>query len=233
MKIDSLSVFFPAYNEQANIKNTVEEAQAVLESLKLKNYEIIVVNDGSKDQTGEIVENLVKKNSHIKLITHNPNKGYGEAIKSGLYNSKFDWITFTDSDGQFDFSEVVNLIDRADPNTLVVGFRINRQDSLKRKLFGNGWTLLANLLLGVNVSDVDCAFKLIPRQAIERIPHLESSRGAMVSPELLAKAKKAGFKIVEVGVHHFPRTAGEQTGASLRVIFKSFVDLFRLWWKIK
>ena len=228
-----LSVFFPAYNEQENIGKTVEKAVGVLKGLGLKDYEVIVVDDGSKDKTPQILKELQRKNSKIHVITHLPNKGYGEALKSGYYNSKFDWIVFTDSDGQFDFQEITKFLDLTNKYDVIWGYRIERQDSLLRKLNGWGWTFLSNLLLGFQVRDVDCAFRLINKKVIDRIPHLESTRGAMVSPELLAKAKKAGFKITEIGVHHYERTAGEQTGANLTVIFKSFAELFKLWWKLK
>jgi len=115
----------------------------------------------------------------------------------------------------------------------VAGYRIDRRDSPVRKLFGFGWTFLANLLLGIGVRDVDCGFKLIRKKVIENIPALESTRGGMISPELLGQARKAGFKIAEVGVHHYPRKEGKQTGANLKVIFRSFLDLGRLWWELK
>jgi len=115
----------------------------------------------------------------------------------------------------------------------VAGYRIDRRDSPVRKLFGFGWTFLANLLLGIGVRDVDCGFKLIRKKVIENIPALQSARGGMISPELLGRARKAGFKIAEVGVHHYPRKEGKQTGANLKVIFKSFVDLGKLWWQLK
>jgi glycosyltransferase involved in cell wall biosynthesis len=229
----SLSVFMPAFNEEANIEKTVKKTLEVLQGLSLKDYELLVIDDGSKDRTGEIVKNLQKKDKHIKLITHSPNKGYGEALKSGFYNAKFEWIAFTDSDGQLDFSEINKFLEKASGADLVVGYRINRQDPPLRKLNGWGWTLLSNTLLGIGVRDVDCAFKLVRKKVIDTIPRLESTRGGMISPELLAKAKKSGFKIVEVGVHHYSREAGVQTGANLRVIIQSFKDLFKLWWKIK
>lgn len=227
-----LSVFFPAYNEEANIKNTVEKAAAVLENLQLKDYEIIVVDDGSKDKTGQILNNLQKKIKKLRVITHNPNKGYGEALKSGYYNSKFEWIAFTDGDGQFDFSEITKFLDLTSQYDLIWGYRMDRQDPLMRKINGWGWNFISGLLLGFHVKDVDCAFRLVSKKVIDTIPHLESTRGGMISPELLARAKKAGFKITEVGVHHFARTAGEQTGANLKVILKSFIDLFKLWGKL-
>lgn len=231
-KIPELSLFFPAYNEEANLAKTVEKAILVLKSVAEK-YELIIVNDGSKDKTGEVAGSLAKKYPFVRVITHNPNKGYGEALKSGLYGAKYNWIVFTDSDGQFDFSEVTKLLELRDQADIVAGYRIDRQDSPLRKLFGFGWTALSNILLRINVRDVDCAFKLINREVILKIPKLQSTRGGMISPELLGRAKKAGFKIVEVGVHHYSREEGKQTGANLKVIFKSFADLGKLWWQIK
>ncbi len=231
-KLDGLSLFFPAYNEEGNIKNTVEKAIPVLKNVASK-YELLIVDDGSKDKTGEIADKLAEEYSFIRVVHHHPNQGYGAALKSGFYNSKQEWIVFTDSDGQFDFSEVTRLIEKSGEADIVAGYRINRQDPLMRKIFGFGWTFLSRLLLDVGVRDVDCAFKLVKKKVIDTIPKLQSTRGGMISPELLGRAKKAGFKIVEVGVHHYPRKEGKQTGANLKVIFKSFMDLGKLWWQIK
>src|SRR3989344_4213413 len=109
-RIPELSVFFPAYNEEANIKSTVQKAKKVLEETTTK-WEIIVINDGSKDKTGEVAEKLAETDKRIRVINHSPNRGYGAALKSGLYGSKYEWIAFTDSDGQFDFAEITNFID--------------------------------------------------------------------------------------------------------------------------
>lgn len=231
-EIKELSVFFPAYNEEKNIKRTVLGAKKILVKIAEK-WEIIVVDDGSKDKTGQISRKLAEKDKRIRLITHSPNRGYGEALKTGFYNSKYEWIATIDSDGQFDFSEITKLFEKADKADVVIGFRIERQDPLIRKIFGFGWTLLSNILLGVGVKDVDCAFKLVNKKVIKKIPKLESTRGGMISPELLAKTRKAGFKIDQVGVHHYERQEGRQTGADIKVIFKSFVDLVNLWWKIR
>jgi glycosyltransferase involved in cell wall biosynthesis len=228
-----LSVFFPAYNEEANIKDTVEKSYQVLENLELKDYEIIVVDDGSKDKTPIILQELQKRLKKLWVITHSPNKGYGQALISGYYGSKMDWIAFNDSDGQFDFSEITKFLDLIPEYDVIWGYRRDRQDPVMRKINGWGWNFLSGLLLGFHVRDVDCAFRVVNKKVIEKIPHLESTRGGMISPELLAKAKNAGFKITEVGVHHFPRTAGEQTGANLKVILRSFGDLYKLWGKLK
>lgn len=231
-KLKELSLFFPAYNEEANLENTVEKAIPVLKKVAEK-YELLIINDGSKDKTQEVAEKLAKKYKFIKVINHNPNRGYGAALKSGFYGSKYQWIVFIDSDGQFDFSEVTKLIEKSSEADIIAGYRLNRQDSLVRKVFGWGWTLLANILLKIKVRDVDCAFKLVNKKVIEIIPKLQSERGGMISPELLGRARKAGFNIVEVGVHHYPRGGGKQTGANLKVIFKSFSDLGKLWWQLK
>lgn len=230
--IKSLSVFFPAYNEEENIKPTVEKAVKVLDSLNME-WEILIIDDGSRDRTGEVSDELAKYNKRIRVI-HQKNGGYGMALRSGFYDSKYDWIFFTDADGQFDFSEIKLLIKKAESEDLdlVIGYRIDRKDPPLRKLNGWGWTMLTDIMFGMHIKDVDCAFKLIRGEVIEKIPKLESTRGAMISPELLAKAKKAGFKIGQVGVTHFPREYGNPTGAKLSVIFQSFVDLFRMWLKL-
>lgn len=231
--VNSLSVFMPAYNEEKNVDHTVQSVLEVLKTLNLKEYEIIVVNDGSKDKTANVVKELQKNNKNIRLVNHEVNKGYGEAVKSGYYNSRFEYIVFIDSDGQFDFNDIHKFLKAIEAADIVVGYRIARQDHLMRIINGWGWTQLSNILFGLNVKDVDCAFKLLKRKVIETIPHLESTRGAMVNPELLAKSKKAGFKIVQLGVRHFPRKEGKQTGANLDVIIQSFIDLIKLWWKLK
>lgn len=231
-KLKELSLFFPAYNLEGLLENTVEKAIPVLKKVANK-YELIIVNDGSGDKTGKIADALAKKYSFIRVIHHISNQGYGGALKSGFYNGKYEWIAFTDGDGQFDFSEITKLISVCDKADVIATYRINRQDNFKRKMFGWGWTVLANILLGINVRDVDSGFRMIKKQVIQKIPKLESSRGGMINPEIFARAKKAGFKIIEVGVHHYPRKEGKQTGADLKVILKSFTDLGKLWWKIR
>lgn len=229
--IEEISVFFPAYNEEENIRKTVLDAKKVLLNIAQK-WEIIIVNDGSKDKTGEIANDLRKSDKRIKVINHRVNKGYGEALKSGFYAAKYKWIATVDSDGQFNFSEINKLWAKTQKADVVIGYRINRQDPLVRLIFGWGWTFLANILLGISVRDVDCAFKLVRREVIRKIPKLKSTRGGMISPELLAKANVAGFRIEQVGVHHYPRKSGHQTGADFKVIFESFADLLKLWRKL-
>lgn len=229
MLVEELSVFFPAYNEEKNIKNTVQKAVGVLKRIADK-WEIIVVDDGSKDKTGEIVKRLMAHEPRISLITHTPNRGYGAALKSGFYNAKYTWIAFTDADGQFDFSEITKFFEkqRQTGADLVIGYYLKRAVPFYRILGSKLWELAVFLLFGLKVKDIDCGFKLIHKKVIEKIPKLESERGPFISSELLIKAKKSGFKIAQIGVHHYPRRAGKATGANLRVILSGLKDLIRL-----
>ncbi len=232
MTVKSLSLFMPAYNEEKNIGQTLDEVSNYFQNSEIKDYEILVINDGSSDKTAEVVLEYSKKDPHIRLINHEQNKGYGEAVKTGFYSSSKDLIFFMDSDGQFDINDIDKFIEKIDEADVVVGFRVNRQDSLMRIINGWGWTQISNLLFGLGVKDVDCGFKLFKKEVIEKIPHLESTRGAMINPETLAKAKKMGFIIAQVGVRHKPRFSGKSTGANVNVIVSSFIDLLKLWWRI-
>ena len=231
--IEELSVFFPTYNEEGTVRATVENARKVLSKIAEK-WEIIIVNDGSGDRTGEIADKLSERDKRIRVIDHTPNRGYGVALKSGFYNSRYSWIAVTDSDGQFDFSEVSNFIkkQRESGADLVIGYYKKRRVSLFKILTTKLWEFVVFLLFGLKVRDIDCGFKLISKKAVDAIPKLESERGAFISSELLIKARKGGFKIVEIPVTHFPRIKGVGTGRKLNVIIKSFLDLFKLWGKL-
>lgn len=233
-QIDKMSVFLPVYNEEANIKNTYKNVKENLEK-NVSEYEIILVDDGSKDKSPEICDELAKKDKHVKVIHHNPNMGYGAAVKSGLYAAQMPWISFIDSDGQFNFEEISHFID-TQKNTgadCVIGYYLDRKVSAIRKLNSKIWQTIVNILFGLNVRDIDCAFKLVSKKVVDTIPPLESTRGAFITSEFLIKAKKSGFKIVEIGVNHYPRKEGVATGAKLNVIIQSFIDLFNLWRKLK
>ena len=231
--IDELSVFFPTYNEEGSIKSVVEKTKETLIKIAEK-WEILIINDGSKDQTEEISQDLSKKDKRIKVISHNPNRGYGAALKTGFYNAQYQWIALTDSDGQFNFAEITNFIQtQKETNAdLVIGYYKKRQVSSFKIVTSKVWELTVFLLFGLHVKDIDCGFKLINKKVIDKIPKLESERGAFISSELLIKAKKYGFNIVEIPVTHYPRKTGVGTGRQLNVIFQSFVDLFKLWQKL-
>jgi glycosyltransferase involved in cell wall biosynthesis len=233
-KIADLSVFFPAYNEGSRVATTVKRAIKVLPKVA-KRWEVLVINDGSKDNTGQIIDQLAKKNKNIRAIHHKTNKGYGAAFKSGLYGSKYEWIAFTDSDGQFDFSEIVNFINKQRESLadIVIGYYKKRQVSKSKIITSKMWEYLVFFLFGLKVRDIDCGFKFISKKVVEAIPALESERGAFISSEFLVKARKKGFKIVEIPVTHYPRAGGIGTGRDLKVIVNSFKDLFKLWLKLK
>ncbi len=228
-KVPELSLFLPAYNEAENIAKTITDADKVLKKVAQK-YEIITIDDGSKDDTGPIVKKLAKTNKHIRLITHKPNRGYGGAFKSGLYGSKMQLVSFIDSDGQFNYSEISKFIPLLPNNDLVIGYRINRRDPLHRKLNAFIWELWVWLLFGLWVKDIDCAFKVIKKPVIDSIKLTTES--ALTSAEFLIRAKQKGYRLAQVGVHHYPRSAGTQTGANIKVILKAFRQSFDLWYQM-
>jgi len=230
--IDSLSVFFPAYNEEKNIALTVEKAKKVLENLKIKKWEILIIDDGSKDKTGEIAGQLAKKEKNIRVI-HQGNGGYGMALRAGFANAKYDWIVYTDADGQFDFSEITKFLDKTDEADVIYAYKNKRSDHVFRTLAAKGWAFSLFLFFGLNIKDVDTGFKMVNRKVLKTIPVLQSSRGGMINAELVIKAKKYGFRVTQVEVNHYPRLFGNPTGVKLNVILQSYLDLLNLWWKLQ
>lgn len=232
--INELSVFFPVFNEEKNLFTAVTRAREVLNS-EFSEWEIIIVDDGSSDSTPQEIKKLESLDPRIKSVRHPVNRGYGAAFKSGVYSCRFSWISFTDSDGQFDFSEIKKFVKTQEETgaDLVVGYYLKRSVRIYRKLNTFLWQAVVRNLFGLDIKDIDCGFKLFSKKVIDSIPALQSERGAFISTEFLIRAKKKGFKIVEVGVHHFPRKAGVGTGSKLEVIIKSFSDLFKLWKELK
>lgn len=223
-KLPELSIFFPFWNEEKNIDKVVEKALVVAPTVA-KKYEILLVDDGSSDQTFQKGEALASKYPHIRVISHHPNRGYGAALKSGFEHSKYDYVVFTDGDLQFDFAEVHKFIDHIDNADMVIGFRKKRRDQklFKRLLLMNLLKVWDFVLFGFYFKDIDCGFKMFTRHAIEEIGPLRSE-GAMVTTEILAKATKKKLRIVQVGVEHYPRKYGEQTGANLFVIIRAVLE---------
>jgi len=221
----SLSVFFPCYNEAENVEKVVRNAAEVLASL-VADWEIIIVNDGSADQTGAIADRLAADNPRIRAVHHPTNKGYGAALATGFTEATKELVFYTDGDGQFDFSEINRLLDCIEEADIVSGYRRKRQDSLIRRINGAGWSWLSQRLLGFRCRDVNSAFKLYKREIFDRIEIKSTS--ALVNAEILARAVRTGYTIKTVPVVHFPRKAGEQTGAKLSVIFRAFCELLKL-----
>lgn len=232
-QIDELSLYLLCYNEEKNIETTYLKSLPILKSIA-KKWEIILVNDGSRDNSLEILKRLAKTYPHTVVVNHPQNRGYGAAMKSGMYTARYRWISFIDGDGQFDYNDITNLIAHQKKTNadLVIGHYLGRQVPFYRKLGTAAWQLAVFILFGLRVRDIDCGFKLFRKKVIDTIPRLEAERGPFISSEFLIKAKKYGFKIVEVGVHHYPRTEGQGTGANLNVIIAGLTDLVRLWFKL-
>lgn len=219
----SLSIVLPAYNEDAVIGATLEQVLSGLATW-VKDFEVIVVNDGSTDHTGEIVSAIMETEPRVRVVTHERNQGYGSALADGFAAATKELTFFMDSDGQFDIRELAQLLLFIDEYDAVIGYRLDRQDSWVRKLNAWGWKRLIGWALGVHVRDVDCAFKLLHTEFLHEHP-LET-RGAMINAELLYKLKRLGYTFREVGVHHLPRKGGRATGARPGVILRAMRELF-------
>ena len=233
-RVARLSYFFPAHNEEANLEGLVDEALAALPSIA-ETFEIIAVNDGSKDRTREIADRLAAAHPDVvRVVHHEVNRGYGGALRSGFEASRYELLAFTDGDRQFRVADLARLTARlaqADRPDVVVGYRIKRADPFVRIAYARTYKLANRIFFGLRVRDVDCACKLFRREALEGI-RVESA-GAFFSAELLIKILKANRTIVEVGVPHYARTAGSPTGARPSVIWRAVKDFWglrlRLW----
>jgi glycosyltransferase involved in cell wall biosynthesis len=220
-----LTIVLPAYNEEANIEAAVRRSRDVA-SRHCTDFEIVVVDDGSSDATAAIVTTLAADDPRIRLIKHEVNQGYGGALKSGFLAAKLDLVFFTDSDNQFDLDELGVFLDLIQSVDVVAGYRIKRRDPLFRRLSARAWNYLVRALFYVPVRDIDCAFKMFRREVFDGL-QLDSV-GAMVNTELMVKLGRSGYRVVEVGVHHLPRTAGKPQGATIKVIVTAFRELRRM-----
>jgi glycosyltransferase involved in cell wall biosynthesis len=225
-----ISLVLPAHNEEPNIRTVVNEAKEVLPSA-FTDYEVIVVNDGSKDRTLEIAEAMAGEDSHVRVVNHPVNRGYGAALTSGFNAATGDYIMFMDSDRQFDINDIHNLTPFVEEYDIVAGYRIKRNDPAHRLL--NAWIfgMAVRVMFAINIKDIDCAFKVFHADVLRGI-NLESP-GALINTEILAKAKVQGRTITQVGVNHYPRLEGEQSGASLKVVVRAFREIIRLWWRMR
>ena len=225
--MSSLSIVLPAYNEEANVERAVEQVSRVARQLGM-DYEIILVNDGSADRTGEIGHELEGRIPNYRLVEHYPNRGYGGSLKAGFEAATKELIAFVPADNQFDVGEITLLLEALDGADIVSGYRAQREDPFVRKLNAFGWNTLVSVLFGRLCRDIDCGFKLFRREILDHVT-IESN-GAMIDTEFLAGAKARGYRIAEVPVTHLPRVGGEATGANFKVIAKAFRDLalFRL-----
>lgn len=229
-RLPGISVFLPSHNEEPNVDRVVRGFLAELPQIA-KNYEVIVVNDGSTDKTGAIADQLASENAHVKVVHHPKNRGYGGAVISGIRAATQPYVVLADGDGQFDPKEVASLAAFVPEYDVVVGKRIQRADPLMRRVNGKAWTTLVRILLGIEITDIDCGFKLFKREFLDGMEL--RAHGAMISTELMARVAGKGAKIKEVGVQHLPRMAGEQSGANLKVIGRAFKELFALYGELR
>jgi len=226
----SLTIFFPCHNEEANVERVTRQAVEVGRRVA-SDLEVIIVDDGSSDRTGAIADRLGRELPEVRAVHNQPNRGYGGALQRGFHEATKSWIFYTDGDGQFDIGELPDVLPLLATHDIVSCYRLGRQDSQLRKLNAWAWTTLVNLLFRINLRDIDGAFKIYPRTFIERIELW--STGALIDAEMLAKARNLGCTIAQVGVRHYPRPAGRQSGASIRVILRAFRELFKLYRRIK
>lgn len=221
----SLTIFFPCRNEEANVERTTREALAIARSLT-DDFEIIIVDDGSRDRTGAIADRLARELPGVRAIHHAANRGYGGALQSGYRAATKDWVFYTDGDGQFDLSELPVLLPLLKSHDAVSAYRRRRAEGIVRRFNAAAWTALVNALFGLRLRDIDCAFKIFPRALFDHIT-MEST-GALIDAEVLARAHRLGLRIAQCPVSHRPRRAGVQSGASLKVIARAFRELFAL-----
>jgi glycosyltransferase involved in cell wall biosynthesis len=228
--VQELSIVLPAYNEEANIERVVRQVVEFVGPRGI-DYEVIPINDGSHDGTGAVLDRLAAELDRVRPQHHAENRGYGAALRTGFAAATKRYVFYMDGDGQFDIADLDRLLPLASEDCIVTGYRIQRRDPFVRRLnarlFGG---FLVRWLLRVRVRDLNCAFKLIPKKVLADM-RLEST-GALINAELYGRAVRRGVRIREVGVNHYPRTAGIQTGAHLSVILRAFYDLFRLRQKI-
>jgi len=229
-KSPGLSVFFPAYNDSGTIASLV--ITAIQSASKLTpNYEVIVVNDGSSDSTGQILDELARLYPQVRVVTHTVNRGYGGALRSGFGAASKEIIFYTDGDAQYDPSEMEALWQKMAPGTdLVNGFKISRADPLHRIIIGRIYHHTVKTLFGLRVRDVDCDFRLLRRSIFDTV-RLEKNSG-VICLEMMKKIQDAGFTIVEVPVHHYHRAHGHSQFFNFPRVFRTAVDVMKLWFAL-
>jgi glycosyltransferase involved in cell wall biosynthesis len=228
--LPGISVFLPAHNEEGNIERVVDGFRTLLPEFAA-DYEIIVVNDGSSDRTGEIADRISRSDPHVRVVHHPVNQGYGAAVVSGLRAAIMPYVLLCDGDGQFDPADLTLMTVEIGEHDVVAGKRLHRADHLIRRLNGKAWSILMKQLFGLRLTDIDCGFKLFRRELLNGLEL--DARGAMITTELLAKLAERGARITEVGVHHLPRRSGEQSGNSPKVVLRAFRELFMLYRSLK
>jgi len=222
----SVSLVLPAHNEEANIGVVVEQALAILPRFA-DEFEVVVVNDGSRDRTGEIADALAAGHPQVKVVHHPKNRGYGGALTTGFHAASGDYVMFMDADRQFDIADLALLAPFVGRFDIVAGFRMERNDPFHRRVFAEIFNVCVRVLFGVHLRDIDCAFKVFRGDLLRSIEL--TAPGALINTEIQAKARRQGATIEQVGVHHYPRVAGAATGGSSRVIARAMKETIVLW----
>lgn len=222
----SLSLILPAHNEVDNIEIVIRRALEVLPR-HVDEFEIIPVNDGSKDETGRVIDQLAREDHRVRPVHHRVNRGYGGALKSGFAASRYDYVMFMDSDRQFDVEDIQRLAPFVASHDIVAGFRMERSDPMIRRINAEVFNLAVRVLFGVHLRDLDCAFKIFRGDQLRSLTLTTS--GALINAEIQAKLRRQGARLQQVGVPHYPRVAGKPTGGSLKVILKAMVETIQLW----
>jgi len=226
----SVSVFFPAYNDAQSIVKLTEDALEILPHLT-DDYEVVVINDGSTDETGSVLNHLQTKYERLRVVHHKTNKGYGAALRSGFREAKKDLVFYTDGDGQYDVRELPKLFSLLTENIDIVnGFKLERGDNISRKLAGNSYNRLAHFLFSLPTRDVDCDFRLIRREMLDKLTLVSDSGSICV--ELVYKLKRAGANFREIGINHYERPFGRSQFFTFRRVSKTLFDFLVLWLKL-
>jgi len=226
----SLTAFFPAYNDQHSIESIVRTVAQEMRKVT-DDFEVLVVDDGSKDQTGILLDRLATELPFLRVIHHESNLGYGAALITGFANAKKDLIFYTDGDGQYDVREIHNLLAQLKPNVdLVNGYKVKRADAWYRVWIGATYRRAMRWAFRLSIRDVDCDFRLFRRYIFETIT-LES-RSGVICVEMAKKFERAGFRMVEVPVSHYPRMHGRSEFFRMRHLAYTFKGLLKIWWTL-
>jgi glycosyltransferase involved in cell wall biosynthesis len=221
-----LSLVFPVFDEAPNLGELLETALQIAARLAV-DYEIVLVNDGSRDGSDAVIDAWCQASPRIRAVHHGSNLGYGAALRSGLAAARGELVFFSDADLQFDLSEIEKLLEHTDDFEIVAGYRDPRRDPWPRRVIAATWGALVRTLFDLRVRDIDCAFKVFQRRVLDEVEL--TSLGAFVNTELLVRARAAGHRIRQVPVSHRRRRWGRQSGAHPRVIVRALAELASLY----